>query len=118
MELCFDREFEFGVFMMGKRLKIACFAVWVFSYYQCIPTFLEKNGATSSPEFRTHLFTTRLKAATRTPAIKKVGYVFSGELGRFLTHCTSDGGSCPSSAHLLQPCSFCPAESGSSPPKL
>ena len=58
MELCFDREFEFGVFMMGKRLKIACFAVWAFSYYQCIPTFLEKNRATSPPEFRTHPFST------------------------------------------------------------
>ena len=34
MGLCFDREFEFGVFMMGMWLKIA--------YYRCIPATYRK----------------------------------------------------------------------------
>ncbi len=49
-------NWKYGFFRIGKRLRIACFAVWAFSYYQCIPIFLEKNRATSPPEFRTHPF--------------------------------------------------------------
>ena len=30
--VCFDREFEFGVSMMGKWLRIACFSYIGFSY--------------------------------------------------------------------------------------
>ena len=35
-EVCFDRNFECGVFAMGKWLRIACSLTSVFSYHTCI----------------------------------------------------------------------------------
>ena len=43
MELCFDREFEFGVFAMGKWLRIACFPTSVFLIINVFPLLLEKR---------------------------------------------------------------------------
>ena len=43
MELCFDREFESGVFAMGKWLRIACFLTSVFLIINVFPHFLEKR---------------------------------------------------------------------------
>ena len=33
---------------MGKRLRIACFPAWDFSYYRCIPTTLRKESSNFS----------------------------------------------------------------------
>ena len=45
--MCFAREFEFGVFMMGKRLRIACFLHRVFLLSMYFRHFWKKNRATS-----------------------------------------------------------------------
>ena len=57
--VCFDREFEFSVFMMGKWLWIAYFSYIGFSYYRCIseqllpqslePTFSVREGERPKP---------------------------------------------------------------------
>ena len=44
MELCFDREFEFDIFAMGKWLRIACFPTSVFLIINVFPYFLQKKG--------------------------------------------------------------------------
>ncbi len=40
--------FEFGVFMMGKRLRIAYFSYISFSYYDVFPPLLEKESSNFS----------------------------------------------------------------------
>ena len=50
MELCFDREFESGVFAMEKWLRIACFLTSVFLIINVFQHFSrKKNRATSPP---------------------------------------------------------------------
>ena len=47
--MCFDREFEFGVFTMGKWLRIACFPTSVFSFRSVFPATSRKNNRATSP---------------------------------------------------------------------
>ena len=59
MSVCFDREFEFGVFIMGKWLRIAYFPTSVFPIIPVFPAISRtKNRATFSPRVRTYSFTT------------------------------------------------------------
>ncbi len=46
--MCFDREFEFGLFMMGKRFRIAYFSYIGFSYYRCISATFRKKSSNFS----------------------------------------------------------------------
>ena len=47
MELCFDREFGFGVFAMGKWLRIACFLTSVFLIIYVFPHFSRKKESSN-----------------------------------------------------------------------
>ena len=71
--MCFDREFESGVFAMGKWLRIACFLTSVFLIINVFPHFSrKKNRATSSPESRTHPFS---MIRARTTALGSTGNI-------------------------------------------
>lgn len=45
----FDQEIEFGVFMMGKRLRIAYFFYIGFYYYRCTSATFRKESRNFSP---------------------------------------------------------------------
>lgn len=54
---CFDWKIEKSIFSWwesGSELHVLLYGF--FSYYQCIPRFLEKNRAIFLPEFQIHLF--------------------------------------------------------------
>ena len=47
-EVCFDREFELGVFAMGKWLRIVCFPTSAFLIINVFPPLLEKESSNFS----------------------------------------------------------------------
>ena len=47
--VCFNREFEFGVFAMGKWLRIACFPTSVFLVINVFLPLLEKESSNFPP---------------------------------------------------------------------
>lgn len=57
--LCFEQEFEFGVFMIGKRLRIAYFSYICFPIRAVFPANLRKRIKQLFPPKSTYLFTTR-----------------------------------------------------------